>query len=115
MKTNIVSETPMSMAELKDRLESVRKRDKELNFRAQKTMEYLEQFVKLNAEKAAELKAKIEKLEISRLKEQQVQKIIDILPSSVNDVKLVLQGYAVSVTNENIKKIADTVKEFVEG
>lgn len=113
MKTNIISETPMNLAELKAQLESVKKRDKELNFRAQKTMEYLEQFVKLSAEKAAELKAKIEKLDIPRLKEQQIQKIVDLLPTNVNEVKLILQGYAVSVTNENIKKLADTVKGFV--
>ena len=39
----IVSETPINMHQLKNELEKIKKRDKELNFRANKTEEYLHQ------------------------------------------------------------------------
>ena len=54
---------------------------------------------------------KIGKMDIPRLKEQHIRKIIDIMPISIKDLKVVLQGYNVSISNENMKKIADTVAE----
>ena len=70
----IMSETPVTMAKLSEELEKIKKRDKELNFRAAKTEEYLNQFVK--AKKADELVEKINKLNIPRLREQQITKIM---------------------------------------
>ena len=40
-KPHLISEHPISMAELKLELENVKKRDTELNFRANKTEEYI--------------------------------------------------------------------------
>ena len=40
----ILNEEPMSMAELKEELDKIKKRDKELNFRANRTEEYLQHF-----------------------------------------------------------------------
>ena len=67
----------------------------------------------IEVSKADELKKKLEGLKISRLKEIHIQKIIDILPTREEDVKVVLQGYNITLTKENYKKIADTVKAFV--
>ena len=47
MAMQILSENPISMVELKEELEKTRKRDKELNFRATKTEEYLQKFVEI--------------------------------------------------------------------
>ena len=107
----IMSETPVTMAKLSEELEKIKKRDKELNFRAAKTEEYLNQFVK--AKKADELVEKINKLNIPRLREQQITKIIDVLPATVKDLKMILQGYTMTVSSENLKKIVDVINDFI--
>ena len=112
MKHEIIEQEPVNLNEVKEELENVKKRDKELNFRAQKTMEYVQQTAKLGKDKADELKKKLEGLKISRLKEIHIQKIIDILPTKEEDVKVILQGYNLTLTKENCKKIADVVKGF---
>ena len=110
MATDIIAENPISTYELKAELEKIKKRDKELNFRAARTEEYLNQVVSFN--KSSDLYEKLVKLNIPRLKDSHIKKIMDIMPKTANDLKIVLQGYTVSVSNENIKKIVDTINEF---
>ena len=114
MARNILSETPTNASAVKSMLEAVQEHDKELGFRAQRTLEHLQAVSTLPAKKAKELENALLKLDIPRLKEQHVHKLIDVLPTTMEDVKTILQGYAVTVTNENCKKIADTVAEFVK-
>jgi len=110
----ILSEKPVSMAELKNELENIKKRDKELNFRANKTEDYLNQFVSVKkVDDVNELIKKLTALNIPRLKEQHISKIVDIMPMTVKDLKVVLQNYIVTVNNENMKKIVDTIKNFI--
>jgi DNA-directed RNA polymerase subunit F len=67
----------------------------------------------LEYSKAKELFDKLNKLNVPRLKENHIVKLVDLLPITVDDVKLVLQGYTITVNQENIKKIAKTIEEFV--
>jgi|TARA_B100002003_G_C13983833_1_gene475692 DNA-directed RNA polymerase subunit F len=106
----IIAENPISTYELKEELEKIKKRDKELNFRAARTEEYLSQTASFK--KATELHEKLVKLNIPRLKENHIKKIIDIMPMTVNDLKVVLQGYTVSVNNDGMKKIVDTISKL---
>jgi len=110
--TQIVSETPIGLYNLKKELERIKKRDGELNFRANKTEEYLNQIGVLK--NADELFDKLAKLNIPRLKESHIHKIVDIMPTTVSDLKVVLQGYTITLNNESMKKIVDTVSEFLE-
>ena len=108
----IVSENPINIYQLKKELENIKKRDKELSFRANRTEEYLNQIaVHKNAD---ELFNKLMGLNIPRLKEQHVHKIIDINPTTINDLKVVLQAYTVTINNESMKKIVDVINEFSE-
>ena len=108
----IISETPINIYQLKKELERIKKRDNELNFRANRTEEYMNQITTLK--NADELFEKINSLNIPRLKEQHIHKIIDIEPTTVNELKVVLQGYPITLNNESIKKIVDTINEFLE-
>lgn len=114
MTRKILSETSTHASEVKKLLEDIQEHDKELTFRAQRTLEHLQAIATLTPKKAKELEAALTKLDIPRLKEQHIHKLLDVLPKTADEVKLILQGYAVTVTNENCKKIADTVAEFVE-
>jgi len=114
MALEIVTSETTNAAVLKAELQKIKERDGELNFRAQKTLEYLEQFCRISEKKAAELMEKLLALNVPRLRDMHYNKIIDIMPTHMNDVKVALQGYNITVTNDNCKKIADTVAEFVE-
>lgn len=112
MKLQIASEQPISVYDLQKELRAIKKRDTELGFRAQKTDEYLQKFAKLDEKKASELKKKIEELNIPRLRTEHVCKLIDILPADAEEVRMVLSAYATTVTNENLVKLADVIKEY---
>lgn len=107
----IIKEIPISIAQAKLEIEKIKKRDKELGFRTLRTEEYLNQF----ANKASvKLMESLKKLDIARLKDEHIVKIADLLPITIEDLKIVLQGYTVTVTKDNMKKIVDEVNKFVE-
>ena len=108
----IISETPMNTYQLKKELERIKKRDNELNFRANRTDEYLNQITV--HENADELFDKLTKLNIPRLKEHHIHKIIDITPTTLNELKVVLLSYTIAINNESMKKIVDAINEFLE-
>ena len=112
MVLQILSENPINTYELKEELSKIKKRDKELSFRAQKTEDHLVQTA--THKNADHLYDKIIKLNISRLREQHINKIMDVMPTTIKDLKVVLQGYTVSVSTENMKKIADTINNFLK-
>lgn len=114
VKPEIISETPTNMVELKEELANIKKRGKEITMRVGKTEEHLNMFVNLSIAKERELFDKLMKLDIPRLKEVHINKIIDLLPNDINYLKTILQGYAVTVSNENLKKILDTIKAVTE-
>ncbi|MBI2576709.1 hypothetical protein HYV84_05840 [Candidatus Woesearchaeota archaeon] len=105
----ILSEKPISIGELKDDLESIQKRDGELGFRSNKTLEYLNQFV--GTENRKDLVKKLQALNIPRLKDTHIIKIADFMPTKVEELKIVLQGYPITINNDNLKKICSTVEE----
>jgi len=111
-RPEVLKETPITIVELKEEIGKIKKRDGELNFRATKTEEYLEQFVSLSQKKTEELKEKIEKLAIPRLKDEHIIKIIDLMPANVEVLKVLLQAYTITVTQENLKKIVGVVQDY---
>lgn len=111
-KPKVLNEESMSIHEVKAALAKIKERDKVLTFRGNKTEDYLNQFALLGQKKADELTEKLTKLNIPRLKELHIKKIVDVMPKTTKDVKMVLQGYTVTVKQEHLKKIGDTVAEF---
>ena len=112
VKPEILNERPINVVELKQELEKIKKRDKELSFRSNKTDEYLKQIVDLSPKQAQDLKAKLDGLKITRLKEEFIVKIIDTLPATVDDLKTLLQGYVVTINQEDMNKIINVVNQF---
>ena len=104
----------MGLFEIKHELEKTKEREKELGFRAQKALDYFEQVVSLSQKECKDMFVALEKLEIPRLKAQHLYKIVDVMPATAKDVKTVLQGYALTITNDNLDKIAKTIAEFVQ-
>ena len=110
MEPKIIEEKPVSMGELKEEIEKIRKRDKEPSIRVTKVEEYLQGFEQLTPDKEKELREALKKLEIPRLKDEQMVKIVDLQPKTADELKLIMQCYVISISGDNIKKIVDTVK-----
>jgi DNA-directed RNA polymerase subunit F len=106
--TQILSEKPITMAQVKEELERIKKRDKELSYRSLRTDEYLNLFVHKNSQKLYE---NLKKLDIPRLKEEHITKIVDLMPYNQDDLKNILQAYTLTLTKESIAKIIEEVEK----
>ena len=113
MEPKVIEQSPISMTNLKIEIEKIKKRDKEPNIRVTKVEDYLNAMMPLSAAKEKQLIAAIKKLDIPRIKDDHIVKIADTLPKTVDDLKLVMQGYVISISNENMKKIVDALKGIV--
>lgn len=113
-KPTLLEERPINMVELKEELARIKKRDHELGFRANKTSEYLSSVVAIKKKKAQDLYEKLEKLNVPRMKDIHIHKIIDLLPSSVEELKTIISSYTLTVNSENMKKIVSIVAEYAE-
>jgi DNA-directed RNA polymerase subunit F len=109
----VTDKKSINMIALREKLAEIKKRDGELSLRGNKTEEYVNEFAMLKPKQAEELYKELEKLSIPRLKDSHINKIIDLMPSSVDELKVVMQGYTVPITNENLKKITETVAEYL--
>ena len=84
----------------------------ELNFRAERTSEYLDEFLKISSKDGKELIEKLIALKIPRLREQQIYKIADVLPHKIELVKLLFQGSPLTISDESCKKIVKIIEEY---
>ncbi len=110
----ITNEEPITMSELRASLEKIKKRDGELNFRANKTEEHLNGLSLLKPQQAQELQKKLGELGVARLKPEHIVKIVDILPKSLDELKVILSGYNLTVNQEGSKKIIDAVADYAK-
>ncbi len=112
-KVKIISETPMSLVEVKEEVKRIKKRDAEPSFRVNKVDEYLNSFTTLSPKKEKELVDKINELNIPRLKEDHIKKLVDIMPTTLDQLKVIMQGYVITVNQDNMKKLVSVFKEYV--
>ena len=106
----IMNETPLTMAELKEKLEDVKKRDKELSEKALKTYDYLNKFTEIKEKKALKLKEEITKLNIPRLKDKHIIKVIDIMPKDIESLKLIFSTENITIKQEDLQKMLEILK-----
>ncbi len=112
-KPEIIAEEPISMIDLKQELVKIKERDKELGAISNKTEDHLAQFASLEPKKAEELAQKLKALKISRLKPEFIIKILDTLPTTVDQLKTLLQGYIVTLNQADMKKVVDVINQVI--
>jgi DNA-directed RNA polymerase subunit F len=112
MGREILNKEALSLSEVKASLDKINKRDEEMGFRANKAHEYVKALKPLSQKDFKELNDKINALEVPRLKDIHVKKIIDLMPVSLEDLKFALSSYTITVNSDNLKKIIDVVKNF---
>jgi DNA-directed RNA polymerase subunit F len=106
-----VSETPLALVEVKSMLHSAEQRDGSLNFLSNKAKEHQDLFITLPAKKREELYAKLTGLNLTRLKEEHYCKIIDFLPQNLDELKVILQSYPLSLPKKDQESLVAAVIE----
>jgi len=107
-----VEENPLSLVDVKSILKKIEKRDEEMNYLSNKTKEYLINFVTLSDKKRDELEKKLVNLKLTRLKVEHIMKIIDFLPKTIEELKVILQAYPLSMPKKDHEAIVKAIKEF---
>jgi DNA-directed RNA polymerase subunit F len=99
----INNEKPISMAEA---LEFVKKDEsKETD-----VLGFIKKFTKLKPEQGKNLREKIRELNLMKVKEENISKIIDLLPEDAEELNKIFID--MSLDEDETKKILDTIKEF---
>ncbi len=99
------------MVDTKEKLKEIKKRDTELGTKASKSNEYLAAFVHIEKKKADDLAAKINALNIPRLRDRHVVKIIDMMPQDLESLKVIFTGDNITIKPEDLKRILDVIRE----
>lgn len=113
MNPKIQEQIPISIYDLKKEVAKIKKRNKELSIRTNKTEDYINQYTVLKQSEADSLEKDLIKLNIPRLKEKHMKKLLDVLPASVEELKVIFSGYTLTVNKENQQKIASTIKKYI--
>ncbi|MGV8086420.1 MAG: hypothetical protein ACP5N1_02195 [Candidatus Woesearchaeota archaeon] len=109
----VIEERPICMAELKEEIKNIKKRDDELSFRTAKVSEQVDVLKVLKLKDAEEIIEKIQKLNVPRLKDAHICKIIDLTPQTLVELKNIIQSYGLTITNDNLEKILETLAEYL--
>ncbi|MBU1111350.1 MAG: hypothetical protein ABIG93_01510 [archaeon] len=109
----ILEEKPIALAEVKNIMKDIEKRDEELGLLSQKTKEHMDAFVKISAKDYENLRKGLEGLNLTRLKDEHISKITDFLPKDVEDLRVVLQAYPLTLPKKDQQAIVDEVKKIV--
>lgn len=109
-----IEEAPLTLVDVKEALKKIEERDNELTYRSNKTKEYLNFFIDFPKGKKDELYKKLTGLKLLRLKEAHIAKIIDFLPVLIEDLKVILQAYPVSMPKKDMESIVAVVKEVIK-
>ncbi len=111
----LIESKPVSLVHVKVALDQMQKRDSELGYRATKVHDFLESFPPvLSSKQPDELCKKLEQLDLTRIKEEQIMKIIDFLPKSVEELRVVLAAYPLSLPKKDQDAIVGVVGEFLK-
>lgn len=112
---NIIKERFVTLAEVKSILEAKEKRyakeKLELPYEQRRALEHARKYAKLSTKDAAEMKKKLEELEL-KLTEEQIVKTCDLLPTEVDDVRAIFAKDRFRYSEADIKKILDLVAQY---
>jgi DNA-directed RNA polymerase subunit F len=99
----------ISLAQAKDILQK-RSKEADFGYEQQTSLDYVNQHCKLKLEDAAELEQKLD--EIAQLSPESSSKVIDLLPEFKSTLNILLTKDRVGITDEQVDKILDLIKEY---
>ena len=109
MIVDSVSEKPIGLGQALELLEK-RKKDGELGYEQQNTLDYLAQFASLSAKEEKELMKELEALGF--LNERHVAMLLALAPKKEDEVKSILAFDKSVFSGEQVKEVLKVVKKF---
>ncbi|PIO08377.1 hypothetical protein COU59_02020 [Candidatus Pacearchaeota archaeon CG10_big_fil_rev_8_21_14_0_10_34_12] len=73
-------------------------------------IKFINDFTKMKPEKAKEMRKMIEDMGIMKLRNEQIIKVIDLMPETSEDLNKIFNN--ISLTEDETKNILDAVKKF---
>jgi len=107
----IIEQKSISLPEMDSYIQEMKKRDKELNFRAKKVEEYLKTVSKVK--EYEKLVKELDDAGVSRLKPKHITLIVNIAPTDIDSLRAILSGENITLKDEDLKKIVDIVIKYV--
>ncbi|UZE93682.1 MAG: DNA-directed RNA polymerase subunit F [Candidatus Pacearchaeota archaeon] len=81
------------------------------NDKAKAISDFIKKFTKLSASEALKLRKALEGLNILRLKEEDIVKIVDFEPEDVEDIRKIFAGSEFSLDQDEITKVLEVLKQ----
>ena len=97
---------PLNMCEVTEVLKEIKETDKTKELKS-----FIKDFCKVTPAKARELKEDLIKLDVIKLKEGDIAKIIDIMPEDAAELNKIFVDIALDSDETN--KILETIKKYV--
>ncbi len=106
-----ISEKYLTLEEAKDLLEK-RKKDSDLGYEQQNTLDYLEKFAKLTKAQAEKMRKELEGLGI--LTDKQVVWLVNVVPQKEDTVKAICGHEKLELNAEQVKDVLKICKKYGE-
>ncbi len=94
---------PINLVEIQDILDKTKENEGEL-------LGFVKKFTKLKPTQSKDLRNKIEALDLIKIDEKHINKLIELLPKNKEDINQIFSD--VSLNEDEIQKLLDTIKEF---
>jgi DNA-directed RNA polymerase subunit F len=101
----IKDKKPVTLAEAREILKSSE------GEKTKATADFIKKFTKLSSAEALKLKKELMELDIVKLKEEDIVKIIDFMPEDAEDLRKIFSGYDISLEQDEITKILQILKK----
>ncbi|MBU0762369.1 MAG: RNA polymerase Rpb4 family protein [Candidatus Altiarchaeota archaeon] len=96
---------------LKAKEKQYSKADVELRFEQRRSLEHAQKFAKVSVKDAKDMAKKLAELGLE-LNDERIVKIVDELPSSVDDIRAIFAKERFKYGEEELKKIVDIVDQY---
>jgi DNA-directed RNA polymerase subunit F len=107
----VISTEPVSNAFAGDIIKKKAK-EQELTYREEKVKDYLKNFQKLSKTDFEKARKELEALEIPRLDEMHLVKILDIGPQDGTELRAIVSHSGTVLVDENVDKILGVLKNY---
>ena len=105
-----LSESFVTAAEARD---SLAKRDiDKLTYEQKICLDFLKKYITISVEDSKKLMNELQ--DIGRIDERQASMIVNIMPVNKDEVKLVFSKERMTLSDEELNKVAETVKKYVK-
>lgn len=99
----IKNEISLSMAEIKEYVEKDPERNADI-------IAFTKKFIKMKSEEAKKIREEIQKLDLMKIKDEHIVKIIDLFPENKEDLNKIFTD--ISLNEDETKKVLETIKQF---